>query len=626
MSGSDAGNPDPIVSVIIATYNRSGVLRYAIESVLRQTLTDFELLVVGDGCTDDTATVVASFADPRIHWQNLPVNSGNQSAPNNAGLDMARGRYVAYLGHDDIWLSDHLVRHVEVLERTGADLTYSWMEMLGPGPQPVRQVTGISASGQYDGEGVLPPSSIVHTRAMATAIGPWKDYRTIARPPDQEFVARAFAHGAKFAPVRRLTVLKFNASWRPRSYEEKPVHEQADAMRRVRESSDFLADELHTVIETLVRAHPDDMPRVMPPLPPGAQLGALIENTRRLRGVEAKVLAPIARPERFPPLPDRLDLSVAAADPWLFSGWSWAEPQFRWTEGPEASLVFGMDRAADLEMQLLVAPYLIPRKVKTQNVVVSCNGKEVTRFRLASPDMALHSVRLPASHLRLENVITFGLPNAAIPMSLGESLDSRRLGIRVAWIEFRNLQTRMPREASPTESQSIPDFEVALAANRQAMANFLTTARSVANERWAEPIAPGKWSSAQIADHVAVAYEVAVRALKGEAGIRSAPRLLRPVVRAVAFTGILRKGAFPEKSKGPRVFAPSSGHPGFETTAARMETAVASLESQVRSMQSAARHTFEHPIFGRIGVADYVKFSELHAKHHEQQLRAAARR
>ena len=92
-------SPAPLVSVITATYNWSSVLRYAIQSVLRQTCQDFEMIVVGDGCTDDSAEVVASFDDPRLRWHNLPHNTGHQSAPNNAGLELARGRYVAYLGH-----------------------------------------------------------------------------------------------------------------------------------------------------------------------------------------------------------------------------------------------------------------------------------------------------------------------------------------------------------------------------------------------------------------------------------------------------------------------------------------------------------------------------------------------
>jgi len=102
----------PRVSVIIATYNWSSVLPYSIGSVLRQTMQDFEILVVGDGCTDDSEAVVAAIGDPRIRWFNLPANSGHQSAPNNEGLRQARGELIAYLGHDDLWLPHHLGAHV----------------------------------------------------------------------------------------------------------------------------------------------------------------------------------------------------------------------------------------------------------------------------------------------------------------------------------------------------------------------------------------------------------------------------------------------------------------------------------------------------------------------------------
>src|SRR5450755_4047956 len=91
-----AASPAPLVSVITATYNWSSVLRYAIQSVLWQSLQDFEMLVIGDGCTDDSADVVASFHDPRLRWRNLPENTGHQSIPNNTRLAMARGKYIAY--------------------------------------------------------------------------------------------------------------------------------------------------------------------------------------------------------------------------------------------------------------------------------------------------------------------------------------------------------------------------------------------------------------------------------------------------------------------------------------------------------------------------------------------------
>ena len=85
----------PRVTVITATYNWATVLPYSIASVLDQTFTDFELLVVGDGCTDESAQVVSAIADPRVHWCNLPGNVGHQYAPNNEGIRRANGEVIA---------------------------------------------------------------------------------------------------------------------------------------------------------------------------------------------------------------------------------------------------------------------------------------------------------------------------------------------------------------------------------------------------------------------------------------------------------------------------------------------------------------------------------------------------
>src|ERR1019366_8758170 len=104
--------------------NWSSVLPYSIGSVLRQRFTDFELLVIGDGCTDDSQQVVTAIADPRRRWINLPVNHGHQSAANKEGLRQARGSIIASLGHDDLWLPHHLEVMVSAIDG-GADAAHS---------------------------------------------------------------------------------------------------------------------------------------------------------------------------------------------------------------------------------------------------------------------------------------------------------------------------------------------------------------------------------------------------------------------------------------------------------------------------------------------------------------------
>ena len=111
---------------MLSTYGRGEHIRPTIESVLGQTHSDFELIVVGDGCADETEAIVGSFANDKIIWRNLPANTGSQSLPNNEGIRCARGDWICYLGHDDIWSPDHLSCLAQVIwTHDGSDFIVS---------------------------------------------------------------------------------------------------------------------------------------------------------------------------------------------------------------------------------------------------------------------------------------------------------------------------------------------------------------------------------------------------------------------------------------------------------------------------------------------------------------------
>ena len=109
-------NAAPQVSVVIPVYNRDAYVGAAIDSILAQTFTDFEVVVIDDGSTDRSRDVVRSYGDPRVR---LLCHERNQGLPKtrNAGVDNARGRYLAFLDSDDVAYPTRLAKQVAFLDR-----------------------------------------------------------------------------------------------------------------------------------------------------------------------------------------------------------------------------------------------------------------------------------------------------------------------------------------------------------------------------------------------------------------------------------------------------------------------------------------------------------------------------
>ncbi len=125
----------PLVSVNIATYNRSELLRKCLESVLRQSYTNLEINIVDDGSTDDTQTVVQEFMvkDSRVKYIRHQKNMGVAHAKNRAYQECT-GVYVAFMDDDDVWIDpDKLAKQVYIMESNpGIGIVCSNVNILGP--------------------------------------------------------------------------------------------------------------------------------------------------------------------------------------------------------------------------------------------------------------------------------------------------------------------------------------------------------------------------------------------------------------------------------------------------------------------------------------------------------------
>ena len=107
---------NPLVSIVMPTYNRAQIIRDTIENIFQQTYPNIELIVVDDGSTDETRSILNSFGD-RIRWT-AQVNAG-PAAARNRGIAMARGEIVAFQDSDDTWHPSKLERQVALLHRAG---------------------------------------------------------------------------------------------------------------------------------------------------------------------------------------------------------------------------------------------------------------------------------------------------------------------------------------------------------------------------------------------------------------------------------------------------------------------------------------------------------------------------
>jgi glycosyltransferase involved in cell wall biosynthesis len=274
----------PGVSIVTATFNRSSVLRLTIEALLRSTYGDWELIVVGDACTDDTAHVVASFQDPRIRFVNLEENSGEQATPNNEGVRLARGRYLAFLNHDDLWTSQHLSLAVQQLETTGADFV-STLTLASMGDGRVH-LAGVCPQGTYDPSTWIPASSWLMRRELMARVGPWKPARELYTAPSQDWLFRAHRIGARMHAIPIASVVAVMSGGRKNSYASAATTDNETLAARLRDDPSALLIQLLTEA-----AHDLSAREIRPSL--AVPLQRFVKNVIR-RGALAVGVAPSA--------------------------------------------------------------------------------------------------------------------------------------------------------------------------------------------------------------------------------------------------------------------------------------------------------------------------------------------
>jgi glycosyltransferase involved in cell wall biosynthesis len=428
----------PAITVAISTYNWSSALRCAIRSVLLQTVQDFEVLIVGDGCTDDSAAVVAEFGDNRLRWHNLDRNYTTQAAPNNFANENATAEWLAYLGHDDIWYPTHLEAVLRAARDASTAMITSVMFLYGPPGSGMRGLAGVFPTGSIGPTDFVPPSALAHSRAISSAGVRWRYPDGIAMPVDVAFFADAAAI-SRPKTTNELTCFKFNAAWRRDSYHVRSVAEQERMLQRIESGIDFRQEEYLDVLQAVTAGKFIHIRRsAREHSPPGR----ITRNFRKWRGLESRhdraSLRPIERPTRFNLDDQNMPFEWHAIEIHPEHG------NFRWTgPSPRATIDLPIIFDRDIAIAIHIVAVLSPDAI--ESLALSIHGQPIPHIveRLAGGCFLIRAQLRRAAIVpsNRDFGVTIEVPGTARPCDLHQTEDSRWLGVAVSWIDVTPLES-----------------------------------------------------------------------------------------------------------------------------------------------------------------------------------------
>ena len=141
--------PAPKVSIVVPVYNAERFLEQTLQSVIQQDFTDWELLLINDCSTDNSVKIIQTHNDDkRIRLVNLEKNSGAAVA-RNRGIALSRGKYIAFLDSDDIWMTDKLSKQVSFMEKDKHAFSFTEIRMTDEDGTPVSKVRSIPKKVDY---------------------------------------------------------------------------------------------------------------------------------------------------------------------------------------------------------------------------------------------------------------------------------------------------------------------------------------------------------------------------------------------------------------------------------------------------------------------------------------------
>jgi len=203
---------EPLVSIIIPCFNSEKTITDAVNSILAQTYSNYEIIIVDDASTDKTQEICLKLSgeNNKIKYFRLEVNSGGPSYPSNFGVSKSNGDYVAFLDHDDEWLPEKLKKQISFLVENNFDMASCYILSFGNGKE---QILKIIQKPPYLGEilqrnFLTSLSTIVIKKDIFEKIG---GFDTVLKgPQDWDFYINFFTKGFNFGYIKEVLAKHIN--------------------------------------------------------------------------------------------------------------------------------------------------------------------------------------------------------------------------------------------------------------------------------------------------------------------------------------------------------------------------------------------------------------------------------
>lgn len=230
-----------LISIVMPAYNMEKFIEESIQSILKQTIQNWELIIVDDGSTDNTKKIIDAFlkSEPRIKY--FYEENGKQGKARNTGIARANGNVIAFLDADDLWKNDFLEKQIALLESSHADLVFSDIQYINEFSELLPEKHAIELDELKGREGIammlaknpVPLSTVIAWKQALLHAGGFKESCKLQHGEDYELWIQLLIHGCTLQGNNENLVLYRKHPWQSTVINESKYFQRIEIIQRI---------------------------------------------------------------------------------------------------------------------------------------------------------------------------------------------------------------------------------------------------------------------------------------------------------------------------------------------------------------------------------------------------------